>query len=45
MSILAIATSIDALVVGVTFAFLNINIAQGTLFIGIITFFIINNWC
>ena len=38
MSILAIATSIDALVVGVTFAFLNINIAQGALFIGIITF-------
>ena len=38
MSILAIATSIDALVVGVTFAFLNINITQGALFIGIITF-------
>lgn len=38
MSILAIATSIDALAIGVTFAFLNIDIIQGALFIGIITF-------
>ena len=34
---LAIATSIDALAVGVTFAFLRINIVTSTLLIGIIT--------
>lgn len=39
MSILAIATSIDALVAGgVTFAFLNVNITPAVLFIGIVTF-------
>jgi putative Mn2+ efflux pump MntP len=38
MSVLAIATSIDALAVGVTFAFLNVNIAPAASFIGIITF-------
>lgn len=34
---LAIATSIDALAIGVTFAFLKINIVTSTLLIGIIT--------
>lgn len=36
--ILAIATSIDALAIGVTFAFLKINIISSVLIIGIITF-------
>lgn len=36
--ILAIATSIDALAVGVTFAFLEVNIWQSVSFIGVITF-------
>lgn len=35
---LAIATSIDALAVGVTFAFLQVNIVAAVLFIGVITF-------
>ena len=35
---LAIATSIDALAVGVTFAFLQVNIVPAVSFIGIITF-------
>ncbi len=35
---LAVATSIDALAVGVTFAFLNVNIAYAVTFIGITTF-------
>lgn len=35
---LAVATSIDALAVGVTFAFLNVNIIPAVCFIGIITF-------
>lgn len=38
MVILAIATSIDALAVGVTFAFLEVNIITAVLFIGIVTF-------
>ena len=38
MSVLAIATSIDALAVGVTFAFLNVSIAPAASFIGIVTF-------
>ena len=38
MCALAIATSIDALAVGVTFAFLNVNIASAASFIGIVTF-------
>ena len=38
MSILALATSIDALAVGVTFAFLNVNITSAISFIGIVTF-------
>ena len=40
MSILAVATSIDALAVGITFAFLETNIIKAVLIIGIITFFI-----
>ena len=35
---LAVATSIDALAVGVTFAFLRVNIVPAVSFIGIITF-------
>lgn len=38
MVVLAIATSIDALAVGVTFAFLQVNIIPAVSFIGIITF-------
>ena len=38
--VLAIATSIDALAVGVTFAFLDVNIIPSIALIGIITFFI-----
>lgn len=40
MIILAIATSIDALAVGVTFAFLSVNILLAISIIGIITFVI-----
>lgn len=36
--VLAIATSIDALAVGITFAFLKVNIAISVTFIGVITF-------
>ena len=38
--ILAIATSIDALAVGISFAFLNVNILSATSIIAIITFII-----
>ncbi len=38
MFLLAVATSIDALAVGVTFAFLDVNIVPAVLFIGVITF-------
>lgn len=38
MATLAVATSIDALVVGMTFAFLRVNIVPTIIFIGIITF-------
>lgn len=38
MLILAVATSIDALAVGITFAFLQVNIISAVFFIGIITF-------
>ena len=38
MFLLAVATSIDALAVGVTFAFLDVNIIPAVSFIGIITF-------
>ncbi len=38
MIILALATSIDALTVGVSFAFLNVNIVAAALIIGVTTF-------
>lgn len=38
MFVMAIATSIDALAVGVTFAFLSVNILMAVTFIGITTF-------
>ena len=38
MIILSIATSIDALIIGVTLSFLNVNIFLSILIIGIITF-------
>ena len=38
MLLLAVATSIDALAVGVTFAFLKVNIVWAVTFIGIVTF-------
>lgn len=38
MVLLAVATSIDALAVGVTFAFLNVDIAPAVSFIGAVTF-------
>ncbi len=38
MIVLAIATSIDALAVGITFAFLRVNILLAVLLIGVITF-------
>ena len=40
MLILAIATSIDALAVGITFAFLKVNILLAVILIGVITFII-----
>ena len=40
MLILAIATSIDALAVGITFAFLQVNILYAALIIGVTTFVI-----
>lgn len=40
MIILAVATSIDALAVGITFAFLNVNLLFASLMIGIVTFII-----
>jgi len=40
MLLLAIATSIDALVVGITFSFFEINIFKAIIIIGLITFFI-----
>ena len=38
MFLLAVATSIDALAVGVTFAFLDVAIVPAVLFIGCVTF-------
>jgi putative Mn2+ efflux pump MntP len=35
---MAVATSIDALAVGVTFAFLKVNIVWAVAFIGVVTF-------
>ena len=40
MSLLAVATSIDALAIGITFAFLDVNIVAAVLFIGGCTFVI-----
>ena len=40
MLLLAIATSIDALAIGITFAFLDVNIVAAVLFIGVCTFII-----
>lgn len=40
MFVLAVATSIDALAIGITFAFLNVNILLAISMIGIITFII-----
>lgn len=40
MFLLAVATSIDALAVGITFAFLKVNIAAAVTFIGVTTFII-----
>ena len=40
MIVLAIATSIDALAIGITFAFLNVNLLLSVILIGIITFII-----
>lgn len=40
MLILSVATSIDALAVGITFAFLKVNILAATSFIGVVTFLI-----
>lgn len=40
LTTLAIATSIDALAIGVSFAFLNVNIVSSSLIIGLITFVI-----
>ena len=39
MFVMAIATSIDAMAVGVSFAFLKVDIAPAVTFIGVITFF------
>lgn len=40
MFVLAVATSIDALAIGITFAFLSVNIGAAVSFIGVITFFL-----
>ena len=40
MFMLAVATSIDALAVGITFAFLNVHIASAAVMIGVCTFLI-----
>ena len=40
MIVLAVATSIDALAIGITFAFLNVNLLLSVSCIGIITFVI-----
>ena len=40
MVLLAVATSIDALAIGITFAFLKVNIIPAVCFIGIVTFII-----
>lgn len=40
MTILSIATSIDALAVGITFAFLRVNIVPAVIMIGVVTFIV-----
>lgn len=40
MFLIAVATSIDALAIGITFAFLKVNIIPAVCFIGIVTFII-----
>lgn len=40
MSVLAIATSIDALAIGITFAFLRVNLLEAVIAIGVITFLV-----
>lgn len=40
MSVLALATSIDALAVGITFAFFEVNVLLAVTIIGLITFII-----
>ncbi|MGN6713151.1 manganese efflux pump MntP [Anaerocolumna jejuensis] len=40
MLVLSVATSIDALAVGITFAFLKVNILMAASFIGVVTFLI-----
>ena len=40
MFLLAVATSIDALAIGITFAFLKVNIIPAVCFIGLVTFII-----
>ena len=40
MFLLAVATSIDALAIGITFAFLKVNIIPAVCFIGVVTFII-----
>lgn len=45
MLFLGLATSIDALVVGITFAFMNINLWLATLIIGLITFVVSSFGC
>ena len=40
MFLLAVATSIDALAIGITFAFLKVNIIPAVCFIGSVTFII-----
>ena len=40
LTTLAIATSIDALAIGISFAFLNVNIVSSSLIIGLITFIV-----
>ena len=44
MFLLAVATSIDALAIGITFAFLKVNIIPAVCFIGIVTFIISFDW-
>ena len=40
MLVLAVATSIDALAIGITFAFFKVNIIKAVIITGLMTFFI-----